>query len=83
MNTLKMSSYDWDLKAETDKYNGAFQVGDLISFKTASATHVNGAWTKVFYKGVIQYKQQLGFFVIVDSILYELRKLIDITVLNK
>lgn len=80
MSALKLSSYDWGLRTESEKYNGAFQVGDLISFKTASASIVNGKWVEVFYSEVIQFKQQLGFFVMVDNKVHELSKLLNIEV---
>lgn len=50
--------------------------GDTIEFYTCC-----NADRKLF-KGKVEYKEQLGFISIVDGVQYELRKLVDIRILN-
>ena len=49
---------------------------DVISFKVSSN------FDSKLLKGIVQYKDQLGFITLVDGVQYELKKLLDITILN-
>lgn len=48
-------------------------VGDYISFHTCSNPD------RKILKGIVKYKDQLGFITIINNVQYELRKLLDIT----
>jgi hypothetical protein len=50
--------------------------GDTIEF------YVSCNADRKLYTGEVKYKDQLGLISIVDGVQYELRKLVDITVLN-
>lgn len=50
--------------------------GDLIAFKT------NSFQDSEVYRGIVEYKEQLGFVVCVDGVQYELRKVLDVKKLD-
>jgi len=50
--------------------------GDTIEF------YISCNADRKLYTGKVEYKDQLGFISIVDGVQYELRKLVDIRVLN-
>ena len=52
------------------------KTGNLISF------HDSCNADRKTLKGVVEFKDQLGLITIVDGVQYELKKLIDIKVLN-
>lgn len=46
--------------------------GDLVTFKTNSFANA------ATYKGVVEYKDQLGLVVFVNGVQYEMRKVLNI-----
>lgn len=60
------------IKEET----GNVKEGDTIEF------YVSCNANRKLFTGVVQYKEQLGLITIVDGVQYEIKKLVDIKVLN-
>lgn len=50
--------------------------GDLITFKA------NSFQDSEVYRGIVEYKEQLGFVVCVDGVQYELKKVLDVKKLD-
>ena len=51
--------------------------GDTIEFYTCCNVD------RKLFRGIVEYKDQLGFITIVDGKQYELKKLLDIVIIDK
>lgn len=62
--------------AEVGQKEVTIKEGDLITFKT------NSFQDSEVYRGIVEYKEQLGFVVYVNGVQYELRKVLNIKKLD-
>lgn len=59
-------------KQEIHTQENAIKSGDLVTFNTNSFANAKT------YKGVVEYKEQLGLVVCIDGVQYEMRKVLNI-----
>ena len=59
-------------KQEMHISENTLKLGDLVTFNT------NSFGNATTYKGVVEYKDQLGLVVFVNGVQYEMRKVLNI-----